>query len=155
MTSSKYRYLQGTATLTTGKIRLSVCLKVCHMTYPPRSPYIGGVMKKRSKILKNFAHEGQKWTINFIDEEPNTDYGNTHHDANEINIWCKNMPDSLVKETLQHEILHIVLRDCMNVMNALNVSAYDKEECLIRMISPRLFSIYKENPILREYIYGK
>jgi hypothetical protein len=113
------------------------------------------IKPKKQSPPTQFTHDGQIWRIRYLDEKPNDNLGETHLNINEIRIWVKGIPLDCIQETLQHEILHVVLRDCMVILNESNASPHDLEEAIIRLTSPRLFAIMSQNPKLREFIYGK
>lgn len=98
-------------------------------------------------------HDGQIWQIFYHEEKPNENLGETNHSTCEIHIWTKGIPLGCIKETLQHELLHIVLRDCTAILHGSTSSSDDLEESIIRISSPRLYAMYKLNPHIREYIY--
>ena len=110
--------------------------------------------QKAPVLPTQFIHDGMVWKISYIPEKGEC-LGETHLNINEIRLWVKGIPEDCVRETLQHEILHVVLRDCMFMINESNATPYDLEESIIRITSPRLFAIMSQNPILREYIYGR
>ena len=99
-----------------------------------------------------FTHEGMPWKIYWLKELDNM--GETNTDLCEVKIATTGVPEEVLKETLQHELLHIVLRDIMAVLASTQASPSDIEEAIIRIASPRLFGLYKQNPELREYLYG-
>jgi hypothetical protein len=102
-----------------------------------------------------FSHDGMIWRIVYIPEKAQENLGETHLNLNEIRLWVKGIPEDCLRETLQHEILHVVLRDCMAILHDSNSSPHDIEEAVVRMTSPRLFAIMVTNPELREFLYGK
>lgn len=102
----------------------------------------------------SFNHDGMKWRIIYI-QEKGENLGETHLNINEVRLWTKDIPEDCLRETLQHEILHIVLRDCMAILHESAASPHDIEEAVIRMASPRLFAIMCQNPELKEFLYGK
>lgn len=58
----------------------------------------------------------------------------------------------VVKETLQHEILHALLEDVVDaVRNAKDNE--EAEETLIRFLSPRLLSFSQDNPKAAKYLW--
>jgi hypothetical protein len=61
----------------------------------------------------------------------------------------------MLRETLLHELLHVVLNDALPLSAGNTESAHDLEENLIRIVSPRLFHLFSENPALLEYIFKK
>ena len=80
-------------------------------------------------------------------------YGKTDTSTKTITIYkCKN--DEITRETLLHELLHVVMEDKAEaVFNFESDSkSYDKEENLIRLISPVLMQLIMDNPELWRYL---
>jgi len=114
------------------------------------------MLKKPKKVTRpsSFIHDSQNWRINYFSEKLGENLGETHLNINEIRIWTKDVPDDCIRETLQHELLHVVMRDCLVILHDSTSLPQDLEESIIRMCSPRLFALLSQNPKLRSYIYG-
>lgn len=81
------------------------------------------------------------------------DHGST--DVSTKEIWINTrFNEDIQRETLFHELLHVVFDDCA-LLESGAVKTTDPEESLIRYISPRLVLLFQENPWLSEYIINK
>ena len=79
-------------------------------------------------------------------------HGETSVDNKQIIVYS-NGNEEVVKETLQHEILHALLEDVVTTIK--DIESEDKmEEQLIRFLSPRLMSFALDNPKLARYIWN-
>jgi hypothetical protein len=107
------------------------------------------------KMPESFIHEGQPWTITYHDINWNGNLGETVYRNNEIKIWVKDTPLCNIQETLQHELLHLSMRDLTTILSGSASDSHDQEEAIIRIASPRLFALLTLNPQLKEFIYGK
>ena len=56
-------------------------------------------------------------------------------------------PDQIVKETLLHECMHAIFKDTFLVDD-------ETEEKIIRMLSPGVMHLLKDNPDLQSYLFG-
>lgn len=56
------------------------------------------------------------------------------------------------KETLFHELLHVAFEDCP-ILDKKYEKDDDKEEDVVRFISPRLVQILQDNPWIPEFIF--
>lgn len=93
------------------------------------------------------------WSIYWSSEEAEEMYGKTDSHNKTVTIYkCKNK--EITRETLLHELLHVVMEDKAEaVFNFESDSkSYDKEENLIRLISPVLMQLINDNPELWEYL---
>lgn len=59
----------------------------------------------------------------------------------------------VLKETLIHELLHVLMEDVIESVDDKKDLAV-KEEAIIRFVSPRLFQTFKENPKLVAFLFG-
>jgi hypothetical protein len=102
-----------------------------------------------------FHYMGFDWEIKFIDIEA-TDFGETDSDQKEVRIYYKNRTSQNVIETLIHEIGHVVMFELADsIFHFEKEKVYEKEENLIRLTSPRLFAIIRDNPKLVDFILKK
>lgn len=76
-------------------------------------------------------------------------YGMTTHNLLEIAVH-PHMHNTLIKETLLHEVLHAVLY----VTGISHGMSDDDEEQLIRSLSPCLFMLLRDNPGLVDCLVG-
>lgn len=79
-------------------------------------------------------------------------HGQTCTSNKEIIIF-KDDNEEVVRETLQHEILHALMEDITDVIK--DIDDTDKlEETFIRLFSPRLMMLIMENPKLARYLWN-
>jgi len=110
---------------------------------------------KKVERPTTFIFNSFKWKINYI-EKGNLDrelFGETFTDTQEIDIYTKNRNESVIRSTLLHELLHVGLEDVLSSID-MNKNVNDKEESLVRLVSPRLFSIFTDNPKLTKYLFN-
>jgi len=108
--------------------------------------------KKRYPETLDFHFLGFDWEIKFIDIEA-TDFGETDPDQKEVRIYYKNRSNQNVIETLIHELEHVVMFELAeSVFHYDAEKAHQKEENLIRLTSPRLFAILRDNIHLMDFI---
>jgi hypothetical protein len=99
-----------------------------------------------------FRLSGFDWIIKFIDIETEN-FGITDTDKKIIHIYYRDKDDQNVLETLLHELAHATLFDLGTaIFHFDSDKAYDKEENLILLTSPRIFAIIRDNPKLAEFI---
>ena len=106
-------------------------------------------MKKPTKFKSGCFN----WTIYWSQEEADEMYGKTDHSTKTVTIYkCKS--DEITKETLLHELLHVALEDkAESIFNYdPDKKDYDKEENLVRLLSPTLFYLIRENPELIRFL---
>ena len=93
------------------------------------------------------------WQIYWSQEEAEEMYGKTDSHNKVVTIYkCKN--DEILRETLLHELLHVVMEDKAEAVFNFDPDKkeYDKEENLIRLISPVLMQIINDNPELWQFL---
>lgn len=81
-----------------------------------------------------------------------SDHGATDVDEKKIYINT-NFNEECQKETLLHELLHVVLNDCSLFKHPIE-NDEDQEEYIIRYMSPKLYQVLRDNKELREFICG-
>ena len=88
---------------------------------------------------------GFVWTIKFLDVIGES-HGLTFPDDKIVQIFTKNKTDQNILETLTHELEHVVLFDLSQAIFGYDVENLGaKEENLVRLTSPRVFSIVRDN----------
>ena len=96
------------------------------------------------------------WTIYWSEEPPEEAFGKTDTTSKKITMY-KMDNEEIEKETLFHEILHVALDDTAEAIFGyeLEKKDCDKEENLVRLLSPQLLSILTSNPKLASFILGR
>ena len=107
-------------------------------------------MKRPTKFVLGVFN----WKINYLDVEHEA-HGETLHDTREINIIIRNKSEQVIKDTLLHECLHVCMEDIVDTTSKIEDKAFIIEEQIIRLFTPRLHSIFSDNPKLRDYIFKK
>lgn len=107
--------------------------------------------KKRPEKFKLGTFE---WTIKYLDIE-SVDHGETLHDSKEIHIITRNKTEQVMKDTLLHECLHVVLEDIVETAIKIDDKSEVVEEQIVRLLTPRLHEMFKNNPELNCYIFGE
>ena len=93
------------------------------------------------------------WQIYWSQEEAEEMYGKTDSHTKTVTIYkCKN--EEITRETLLHELLHVAMEDKAEAVFTFDPDKkeYDKEENLIRLISPVLMQIIVDNPELWQFL---
>ena len=107
-------------------------------------------MKKPDSFKAGFYN----WTIVWSEEEVDSCFGKTDAGTKTIIIY-KQGNDQVEKETLLHELLHVALDDkCESIFNV-EGSVNDKEENLIRLLSPVIMQIICDNRQLCHFLFGR
>lgn len=102
-----------------------------------------------------FHFMGFDWIIKFLDIETDN-HGVTDVDAKIVHIYYKTQSDQNVLETLLHELMHVLMLDMADAVFKHDAEKpFDLEENMIRLTSPRLFSIIRDNPKLVDFIIKK
>lgn len=94
------------------------------------------------------------WRINYLDVE-HENHGETLMDTREINIVIRHKSEQVIKDTLLHECLHVCLEDVIDTAAKIEDKPSVIEEQIVRLLTPRLHSIFADNKELREYIFEK
>jgi len=77
--------------------------------------------------------------------------GLTDLSKKQITIW-KHDNKEVLRETLMHEILHVLMEDVVASVEE-KKDLEDKEEAIVRLVNPRLFQVFKDNPNLVEFLF--
>lgn len=111
--------------------------------------------KKRFPDQIPFRLLGFDWVIKFLDIETDN-HGITDTDKKIVHIYYKEQSDQNVMETLLHELMHVVMIDMADsVFKHDAEKTMDLEENMIRLTSPRLFELVRDNPKLVDFIIKK
>lgn len=76
-------------------------------------------------------------------------FGETDLTLRKIFINSENS-DAVQKETLLHELYHCCMEECPGLSNG---KFTDREEAIIRYVSPRMFQLIRDNPKVKHYIF--
>ncbi|MCK9370514.1 hypothetical protein M0R04_11440 [Candidatus Dojkabacteria bacterium] len=58
--------------------------------------------------------------------------------------------EAVQKESLLHELFHVVMEECTGLSNK---KCLDREEEIVRYVSPRMFQLFRDNPKVKHYIF--
>ena len=109
-------------------------------------------IKPRYPEELDFKLSGFDWKIKFLDIETDN-FGITDTDKKTVHIYYKDKTDQVIMETLLHELMHVVMFEMADAVFKHDVEKpYDLEENMIRLISPRFFSLVRDNPKLVDFI---
>ena len=103
-------------------------------------------------MIKKVRINGFDWKILYGKSAVADRFGETNMSAKEITIFSTGN-DQITRETLQHEILHVLLEDLIPIISKIPDDEVC-EETLIRLVSPRLFACMQDNPKLSEYLWS-
>lgn len=88
----------------------------------------------------------------YIKHLPDENHGQTDVNTKEIHINSR-FSKEIQRETLFHELLHVSLEDCPSLRTE-EMKAGDREEDIVRCISPRLLSYLSDNEWITDFIFG-
>ena len=100
--------------------------------------------KRKFPERLKFKLLGFTWTIIFLDIETDS-FGVTNTDSKTIHIYYKNKETQDVIETITHELIHVILFDLSESIFKYSGTLDESEENLVRLTSPRLFSLIRDN----------
>lgn len=99
-----------------------------------------------------FVFMGFTWVVKFLNIAGDC-YGDTDSDQKEVRIYYKDRSTENVCETLIHELHHVVLFDLSDsIFHFESDRVYNKEENLVRLLSPRVFHLIRSNKKLMSFI---
>lgn len=78
-------------------------------------------------------------------------HGDTNLELKLINLFF-NGNEQVLKETLCHEIEHILMEDILKAVASISDDS-DKEESIIRLINPRRMQAVKDNKVLFKWMW--
>ena len=93
------------------------------------------------------------WKIKWSEETAEELYGKTDHTTKTVTIYqCAS--DEVTRETLLHELIHVVLEDKVEAIFNFDPDKkdFDKEENLVRLVSPALMQLINDNPELVRFL---
>jgi hypothetical protein len=102
----------------------------------------------------SFTLDGFKWTLYLVDQV--TDFhGETQKEQYRVIVNTRGMVDQSIRETIMHELLHCCFGDQAKLVFGQETDKVDeKEEELVRLLSPRLLNLFSNNPQLAEVVFG-
>lgn len=103
----------------------------------------------------SFKYETFEWTIKYTDQESQL-HGEALVDTKEILIHLRvAKSDQMIRDALLHELLHVVSENIFKALGDMEETKfYDKEEHYIRLVTPRLNALLKDNPEIIKYLWG-
>jgi len=93
------------------------------------------------------------WEIRYH-TSPSDLHGETNRDTRKIDIYTNGFNEQVIKDTLLHECLHVCFEDITETAFKMDSKADEIEEQLIRLLNPRIHSLFTDNEELRDYIFG-
>ena len=79
------------------------------------------------------------------------DHGETNLERKIINLW-HNGNEQVLRETLLHEIEHVIYEDVLSSAKDIE-DEEKKEETIIRLVNPRRLQTVQDNKVLFRWIY--
>ena len=106
--------------------------------------------KRRPKFIKlgNFTYKI------VYKHKSSTKLGETNLDAKRIDIY-KHESKQTLRDTLQHEIIHILVDEIFGTLEHMKCDVEDKEEFAVRMLTPRMIQYIIDNPEFIEWLQSK
>jgi len=112
-------------------------------------------MSKKYPESLPFKLLGFDWEIKFLNIETEN-FGITDTDKKIVHIYYKNKTPQNVIESLIHELHHVVLFEMADsIFKHEAEKSCDLEENMVRLTSPRVFSLMRDNIELMEFIVKK
>lgn len=87
-----------------------------------------------------------------MDSSASENHGDTDLEKKLINLFF-NGNEEVLKETLLHEIEHILLEDIVKATKTIE-DLDEREEAIIRLVNPRRMQVVQDNKVLFKWIYG-
>ena len=122
-----------------------------HVDSNRRKRNFGSGNLKGRNMRKTFKMGGFTWEVHFQPSDGES-FGTTSVQKKAIFI-DNTHPMQIQRETLLHELLHACFEDCAPI-RVEYVNPGDREEDIVRYLSPRLFQALGENAWLRKFIFG-
>lgn len=94
------------------------------------------------------------WTVKYLDVESDI-HGDTDKDTRIIRVFVSRDNEQVIKDTLLHECLHVCLEDIVDTTHRMEDKPDVIEEQTVRLLTPRIHSLFSDNGELRDYIFGK
>lgn len=101
-----------------------------------------------------FHHHGYCWEIKYLEVE-SEDHGKTLFDRREVHIFTLNKDEATNKDTLLHELFHVMSEDVFAIIRTDDKDEIEEmEESHILLTTPRFMRIMTSNPELSKYLFG-
>lgn len=110
-------------------------------------------MTKRKRPEK-FKLGTFNWKIKYLDIEAEY-HGETLKDSREIHIVIRNKTEQVLRDTILHELFHVVLEDIIDGAIKMDEKPDVIEEHIVRLLTPRVHELFTNNKELNKYIFGK
>ena len=94
------------------------------------------------------------WTIKYLDVEGDI-HGDTDKGKRLIRVFTNTYNEQVIRDTLLHECLHVIFEDITDTVFRMDAKTEDIEEQMVRLVTPRLHSLFTDNEELREYLFNK
>lgn len=108
-------------------------------------------MTKPTKFKSGFY----TWKIIWSEEKVEDCFGKTDIGTKSIVMYSQDNSE-IERETLLHELLHVALDDkCEAIFGYEGGKLEDKEENMIRLLSPVMMQILSDNPELHNFLFGR
>ena len=104
------------------------------------------MLPKKSVRVGCFSYK-----INLMDSSASENHGDTDLEKKLINLFF-NGNEEVLKETLLHEIEHILLEDIVKSTKSIE-DTDEREEAIIRLVNPRRMQTVQDNKALFRWIY--
>lgn len=102
-----------------------------------------------------FHHGPYAWVIKYFNAE-NEDHGKTLFDCKEIHIFTKNKDEATIRDTVLHEVEHVINEDIFKTVKMMcneDNDVEDIEEQYILLTAPRKMLTYSSNKELLKYLF--
>lgn len=103
-----------------------------------------------------FHHGAYAWVIKYFNVD-NEDHGKTDYDNKEIHIFTKNKDEASIRDTVLHEIEHVLNEDIFKTIKMMcseSNEVEDIEEQYVLLTTPRRMLTYSSNVELLTYLFN-
>lgn len=103
----------------------------------------------------HFKFHGFNWQLKFLNIQRD-EFGITDTDKKEVHIYYKGHSEQNVIECVIHELCHVLMFELADSIFKHDAEKpYDLEENTVRLISPRLFALLRDNHNLMEFLFKR
>jgi len=103
---------------------------------------------EKPKQIKLGAHT---YKINWRKTQKTNYFGYFCADNNEITIYQRE--EQVDKDTLVHELLHLLFFEKFKIVDKMDTKSAGKEEALIRLVSSSILELFQNNQHLTEFLF--